>query len=271
LRLLEALSGQPRNWLIAHDDVDLGPAAAARWSGLLARRLAGEPLAYLVGGREFHGLWLDVNAAVLDPRPDTETLVDWAIEVLQHDGPAAPRVLDLGTGSGAIALAIKHAVRAADVTAIDVSPDALATASRNGQRLGLPVRWLLGDWWQALAPLAGDGSAGPRFDLIVSNPPYIAEQDPHLPALRHEPTQALVSGADGLDALRVLIAQAGDWLQDGAWLLLEHGHDQSTSVAALFQDPPERGGRWTDICHQRDLPGQVRCTGARWEAVRPPD
>ena len=266
LCLLEALSNKPRAWLIAHDDVDLGEAAARGWAGLLARRLAGEPLAYLVGGREFHGLWLDVNPAVLDPRPDTETLVDWAIEILGQITSAVPRVLDLGTGSGAIALAIKHTAPATDVSAVDISADALDTARRNGERLGLPVHWLLGDWWQALEPLNGEDASVRRFDLIVSNPPYIAEHDPHLPALHHEPTRALVSGHDGLDALRVLIARAGNWLHDGAWLLLEHGHDQAAAVAALFDTPLECGGRWTGITHRRDLPGHVRCTGARWQA-----
>jgi release factor glutamine methyltransferase len=115
-----------------------------------------------------------------------------------------------------------------------------------------------------------DDSAAGRFDLIVSNPPYIAERDPHLPALRHEPAQALVSGLDGLDALRVLIAQAGTWLHDGAWLLLEHGHDQAAAVAALFDAPLECGGSWTGVDHRRDLPGHVRCTGARWQCTRPP-
>jgi release factor glutamine methyltransferase len=265
LCLLETLSGRTRPWLIAHDAVDLGPAAATRWTELLSRRLAGEPLAYLVGGREFHGLWLNVNAAVLDPRPDTETLVDWAIEILRQDGKAAPRVLDLGTGSGAIALAIKHAVPGAEVTAVDLSPGALDTARRNGERLGLPVQWLLGDWWEALRPLQQNGAEVRHFDLIVSNPPYIAEHDPHLPALQHEPMQALVSGVDGLDALRLLVTQASDWLRNGAWLLLEHGHDQAAAVVALFATPLESGGRWADIDHRRDLPGHVRCTGARWQ------
>lgn len=269
LCVLEALSNKPRAWLIAHDDVDLGPGTATRWTDLLTRRLAGEPLAYLVGGREFHGLWLDVNPAVLDPRPDTETLVDWAIEILGQDARTTPHVLDLGTGSGAIALAIKSATPTADVTAVDLSPDALATARSSGERLGLPVRWLLGDWWQALDPLTREGAVTRRFDLIVSNPPYIAEHDPHLPALHHEPTQALVSGIDGLDALRVLIAQAGDWLQCGAWLLLEHGHDQAPAVAELFGTPLVCGGRWVDVTHRRDLPGHVRCTGARWLTAKP--
>jgi release factor glutamine methyltransferase len=264
LALLGAISGQPRSWLIAHDNVDLGLGAAGRWAELSARRLGGEPLAYLIGGREFHGLWLQITPAVLDPRPDTETLVDWAVDVLQASTSGRAHVLDMGTGSGAIALAIKQAVPEADMTAVDLSHSALELASANGHRLGLTVRWLKGDWWQALDPQrvspAGDG----RFDLITSNPPYIADQDPHLPALRHEPELALVSGHDGLDALRVLIAQADVWLRPGGWLLLEHGYDQASAVATLFDTPPHSGGRWIDLAHRQDLAGHVRCTGARW-------
>lgn len=269
LCLLEALSGQSRQWLIAHDDVDLGPLAALRWPEWLRRRLDGEPLAYLVGGREFHGLWLGVNPTVLDPRPDTETLVDWAIELLGTSDQPRPMVLDLGTGSGAIALAIKHAVPAAEVTAVDLSPQALETARRNGDQLGLRVRWLLGNWWQALGLAPPRGESDRRFDLIVSNPPYIADHDPHLPALRHEPIQALVSGPDGLDDLRELVAQAGSWLHDGGWLLLEHGHDQAAAVATLFGHPPDCGGHWHEVTHRQDLPGHLRCTGARWQVEGP--
>jgi release factor glutamine methyltransferase len=264
LALLAWLSGQPRSWLIAHDDVDLGGGVAVRWAELSARRRGGEPLAYLVGGREFHGLWLQVTAAVLDPRPDTETLVDWAVELLQAPASRQARVLDMGTGSGAIALAIKHAVPAADVTAVDISHAALDLARANGQRLGLQVQWLQGNWWQALGPAGAPPAADGRFDLIVSNPPYIAAHDPHLPALQHEPELALVSGPDGQDALRVLIAQASAWLRPGGWLLLEHGYDQSGVVAALFETPPRSGGRWIDLGHRKDLGGHVRCTGARW-------
>jgi release factor glutamine methyltransferase len=257
------------------------------WRDWLRRRLAGEPVAYLVGGHEFHGLWLQVNAHVLDPRPDTETLVDWALAELA-DTPGQ-RVLDLGTGSGAIALAIKHTRQHAEVHAVERSPEALEVARSNGQRLGLEVTWHQGSWWQALAggpgDVAGDllgdvpddvsvdvsvaaPAASRRFDLIVSNPPYIADTDEHLAALVHEPRQALVAGADGLDDLRLLVAGAGAWLRPGGHLLLEHGHDQAAAVAALMQTQPADVGSWVDIRHRADLAGHLRCTGARW---RPAD
>lgn len=248
--LLGGLLGQNRSWLRAHDDAPLSAEQAARWADWLARRAAGEPVAYLLGERGFHGLTLAVGPAVLDPRPDTETLVDWALDVLAGLPPGA-RVLDLGTGSGAIALAIRQARPDAQVSAVDLSEAALAVARGNGERLGLPVRWLQGSW---LAPVAGE-----TFDLIVSNPPYIAEGDPHLPALKHEPALALTSGPDGLDAIRHLIAQAPVHLAPGAWLLLEHGFDQAVAVAERFAS----GGGWTDLRHRLDLGGHVRCSGAR--------
>ena len=205
--LLHAL-GQPthaRAWLLAHDDDALAPDAAERMRVLAARRMAGEPMAYLTGEKHFHGLRLTIDARVLDPRDDTETLVDWALDLLPLEAPR--RVLDLGTGSGAIALAIAQRRPQARVTATDASADALAVARANGQRLGLPVDWRHGDWF---APVAGQS-----FDLIVSNPPYIAEGDAHLPALAHEPRSALVSGADGLDDLRSIVAAAGAHLRPG--------------------------------------------------------
>ena len=254
--LLTDLIGRPRTWLLTHDQDRLDPDQARRWIDRLERRADGVPVAYLTGRHEFHGLDLDVTPAVLDPRPDTETLVDWALELLAQGGPA-PRVLDLGTGSGAIALALRcRAPAQTEVTAVDVSAEALAVAYRNGQRLGLPVRWLLGSWFEPVqvARLSGEISAG--FDLIVSNPPYIAEGDPHLPALRHEPRLAFTSGPDGLDAIRHLIGHAPAHLQPGGWLLFEHGFDQGPAVAALLQ---ERG--FTRITHRHDLSGHCRCTG----------
>ena len=248
--LLSGLLGQSRSWLLAHDDAVLSREQAARWADWLARRADGVPVAYLLGERGFHGLTLTVSPAVLDPRPDTETLVDWALELLA-DLPAGARVLDLGTGSGAIALAIRQARPDAQVSAVDLSEAALAVARGNGARLGLPVRWLQGAW---LAPVAGE-----TFDLIVSNPPYIAEGDEHLPALKHEPALALTSGPDGLDAIRHLVAHAGLQLPPGGWLLLEHGHDQADAVAALLRQQPG----WAGIAHRRDLGGHRRCTGAR--------
>ena len=183
--LLGALLGRSRTWLLTHDDAPLDAAQQARWQDWLARRADGVPVAYLTGQHEFHGLLLHVTPDVLDPRPDTETLVDWALALLATRPPGAA-VVDLGTGSGAIALAIRHRQPDAVVSAVDLSPAALAVAQANGERLGLPVRWRLGAWF---APVASE-----RFDLVVSNPPYIAEGDTHLPALRHEPTLALTSG-----------------------------------------------------------------------------
>lgn len=250
--LLTRALARPRAWLLAHDDALLDAAQAARFEAELARRAAGEPLAYIVGEKEFHGLVLAVDAGVLVPRPDTETLVGWALELLRGElaGVAAPRVLDLGTGSGAIALAVKQACPRAVVGAVDASAAALAVARGNGRRLGLDVDWLAGDWWQPLA--------GRRFDLVLGNPPYIAEGDPHLAALRHEPEMALSSGADGLDAIRRIVAEAPAHLAPGAWLLLEHGHDQAGEVRRLMDAAGLAGA-----VSRPDLAGVMRCSGAR--------
>lgn len=247
--LLHAIgrTGGDRAWLIAHDDESLSPAQAAAYAHLCMRRTDGEPVAYLTGTREFHGMPLAVDARVLDPRADTEVLVDWSLEVLQ--GCAHPRVVDLGTGSGAIALAIARQRPDARVDAVDRSADALAVAGANAARLGLPIRTRLGDWLQ------GDTD---RYDLIVSNPPYIAEGDPHLPALRHEPAGALVAGPDGLDAIREIVRQAPGHLAPGGWLLIEHGHDQAAAVRALLD-----GAGLQRTSSRRDLAGIERCSGAQ--------
>jgi release factor glutamine methyltransferase len=249
--------GRPRAWLLAHDDAVLSETQAQALQHALQSRADGVPLAYLTGWREFHGLRLQVSADVLDPRADTETLVDWALEVLVGplaDRPA-PQVLDLGTGSGAIALAVAHGCRRAEVRAqvraLDASPKALAVARANGQRLGLPVQWLLGDWWAGFPP--------PLLDLALSNPPYIAAGDPHLPALRHEPLQALSPGGDGLAALRALVAGAPQHLRAGGWLLLEHGHDQGSAVRSLLQ-----AAGFKAVATRRDLAGHERCSGGCW-------
>ncbi|HEU4458352.1 MAG TPA: peptide chain release factor N(5)-glutamine methyltransferase [Methylibium sp.] len=249
--LLGAALGVPRSWLLAHGDAVLDEAQAARCAEWLARFAGGEPLAYLRGRQEFHGLELAVSPAVLVPRPDTETLVDWALEAIATR-PAA--VLDLGTGSGAIALAIARRAPAAQLVAVDASADALAVARANGAALGFAVAWRLGSWFDALA-----GEPRRRFDVIVSNPPYIAEADPHLAALQHEPALALVAGPDGLDALRLITAQAAPHLQPGGRLLLEHGHDQAAAVAGLLQ-----AAGFTGIETRRDLAGRPRCTGGRF-------
>lgn len=262
--LLHAL-GQPvheRAWLLAHDTDPITPAARLAFESVCQRRLAGEPVAYLTGERYFHGLALQVDARVLDPRPDTETLVDWALDVLaQACETAAATVLDLGTGSGAIALAIQQACPKAEVWAVDDSPDALAVARLNAQRLGLPVHGCQNHWlrdWPPAPPPPHTAPPPARFNLIVSNPPYIRADDPHLPALRHEPLSALVSGSDGLDDLREIIATAPSHLQDSGWLLLEHGWDQGDAVAALL-----RVQGFQAITQRRDLAGHVRCTGGQ--------
>lgn len=256
--LLHALERDPqdRAWLLAHDLDSLPAAAWTRFQGLCQQRLDGMPVAYLVGWRDFHGLRLQVDARVLDPRPDTETLVDWGLAVLA--GRQAPRLLDLGTGSGAIALALQKQRPDAEIWAVDASPEALAVAQANAQRLQLPVHCRPGHWLEGWAEAAAAGKVPASFDLIVSNPPYIRDDDPHLPALRHEPRQALTSGADGLDDLRQIVAQAPAHLTPGGWLLLEHGWDQADAVADLL-----RGAGWQAVQHRLDLAGHRRCTGAR--------
>ena len=255
LLLLEAL-GQPadtgRAWLLAHDTDVLPPEALARWQNLLVRRLDGEPVAYLLGRHEFYGLLLHVDARVLDPRPDTETLVDWALELLPDLGPA-PVVADLGTGSGAIACALAHHAPQATVWATDASADALTVARSNAQRLHLPIQFAQGSWLQAL-----DGRIASALSLIVSNPPYIRADDPHLAALRHEPLSALASGADGLDDIRSLISQAPARLAPGGWLLLEHGYDQAPAVQHLLHEAGYSG-----VQSRTDLAGIARCTGGQ--------
>jgi release factor glutamine methyltransferase len=240
---------RPRSWLHAHDDAVLDAAQAGAFGALIERRAQGEPFAYLVGEQGFHGLVLQVDARVLVPRPDTELLVEWAIERLA--GTPTARVLDLGTGSGAIALAVKHASPGATMLATDLSEPALSVARGNAQRLGLDVAFRHGAWWQAV----GDA----RFDLVLSNPPYIAGADPHLAALHHEPALALTPGGDGLDALRAIVSGAGAHLAPGAWLLLEHGHDQAEAVQALL-----RAAGFAAIESRTDLGGRQRCTGAVW-------
>ena len=249
--LLERTLARSRTWLLAHDDAPLDSPQLEALRACLARRAAGEPLAYILGEKEFHGLLLKVDANVLVPRPDTELLVDWALELLAGElaAVARPRVVDLGTGSGAIALAVKHGHAAADVLATDVSEGALAVARANAQRLGLDVVFAGGAWWQAIGPQ--------QFQLILSNPPYIAEGDAHVAALAHEPTLALTPGGDGLAALRLIVAGAAARLERGGWLLLEHGFDQADAVRALleahgFSEPQTRN----------DLAGHARCSGA---------
>lgn len=252
--LLAHLLQRPRAWLLAHDDTELPPASAEAFAAGLARRAAGEPLAYVLGEHVFCGLRLAVNPAVLVPRPETEGLVQWALQCL--DQAPSRQVADLGTGSGAIALALRHARADAELTATDASADALAVAQANAADLGLTLRWVQGSWWQPLA--------GRRFGLVVSNPPYVAADDHHLAALRHEPLGALTPGGDGLAALGEIVAGAPLHLLPGAWLLLEHGHDQGEAVRAML-----RAAGFEDVQTRTDLAGLDRCSGGRQPAAPP--
>ena len=237
-----------RAWLLTHGD-DLADAdTLERLERLVLRYQQGEPLAYLLGHQAFYGLDLQVDERVLVPRPDTETLVDWALNVLASNPQAA--VMDLGTGSGAIALALKATRADLRVSALDFSEDALAVARTNAQRLHLAIDFQQGSWLS--------GVAGP-FHVIVSNPPYIADQDQHLAALTHEPLLALASGRDGLDDIRTIIEQSPQRLLTGGWLLLEHGYDQAAAVRAMLQ-----AAGFASVQSRQDLAGIERCSGGQW-------
>lgn len=247
--LLGHALSKPRAYLLAHRDEAADPAAFANFHALLQRRLLGEPIAYILGEREFFALTLRVTPDVLIPRQDTELLVELALaRAPEHE---ACDVLDLGTGSGAVAITIAKHRPAANVTAIDQSGAALAVAQDNARRLKVAnIRFIQGSWF---APL--DKNA--RFDVIVGNPPYIAEQDPHLEQgdLRFEPSDALVSGADGLDAIRTIVAEAASHLKPNGQLLLEHGFEQGAACRGIFAVHGFRG-----IFSHRDLAGHERAT-----------
>ncbi|NIO41432.1 MAG: peptide chain release factor N(5)-glutamine methyltransferase, partial [Burkholderiales bacterium] len=256
LLLMRALNIS-RARLIAHPQL----AAAAQYNEMyrsaLERRLAGEPMAYILGEREFYGHVLSVSPEVLIPRPETELLVDMALARLDPDKPA--RLLDLGTGSGAIAIAIALQRPNVEVTAVDVSPACLDIAKGNCERLtgdGERIHWLLSDWYDQLG--------GTRFDVIVSNPPYIAEGDDHLRSgdIRFEPRTALVSGAKGLDALQAIIGLAPEYLAEGGWLLCEHGYDQSGPVRQMLTH-----AAFPELVAERDLAGVLRVSGGCWLTV----
>jgi len=214
---------------------------------LIEKRKAGIPVAYLLGRKEFYGLELAVNPSVLIPRPETELLVDLALERMPGS------VLDLGTGSGAVALALKFHLKKARVVAVDADASALNTARRNAARLNLDVDLRHGRWF---GPVAGE-----RFELVVSNPPYVAEGDPHLADLRYEPRGALVSGADGLDAIREIVSSVGAFLRPGGWLLLEHGMGQDAAVRRLIA-----AAGLDSVTTWPDLAGIARVTGAKLES-----
>jgi release factor glutamine methyltransferase len=242
--------GRTRSWLYAHGDDPVDEAAREACERLVARRAAGEPVAYITGHRGFWRFDLRVTPDTLVPRPETELLVELALERLPEGKPL--RIADLGTGSGAIALALAHERPAARVVAVDASAAALEVARGNARALGIGnVEFREGDWLQ---PLAGE-----TFDLIASNPPYIAVGDPHLDDLRHEPALALSSGADGLDAIRTIVRDAPPRLVAGGWLLLEHGLDQGAAVRALLS-----AAGYADVSTARDLEQRDRVTLGRY-------
>ncbi len=251
--------GVNRAWLIAHGDEYLGPQQLSATRVLIERRVAGEPVAYILGEREFHGLRLHVSPDVLIPRPDTETLVRAALERIPPD--RACRILDLGTGSGAVALALARQRPQAAIIAVDASPAALAVARGNAERLEIAnVAFRQSDWYAELGVK--------KFDMIVANPPYVADDDPHLRQgdLRYEPQRALRAGADGLGAIRRIVAGAPDHLAEGGWLLFEHGWDQ----AAACRDLLEHHG-FTAIQAWPDLAGIPRVSGGKRRDVPPVD
>jgi len=248
--LLGHALGVSRAWLAAHDRARVEPARAGSFAALVERRRAGEPVAYLLGSREFHGLDFRVTPEVLIPRPDTEVLIDAALEKL----PLAVRadVLDLGTGSGCIAVALAHARPVLRIAAVDVSASALAVARDNARAIGVQVDFMQSCWYEGLAER--------RFDMIVANPPYVAEHDPHLEQgdLRHEPRIALISADHGLADIRRIVHGAPAHLQPGGWLLFEHGHDQADASRNLLLD-----AGFDEPFMKRDLAGLARVAGAR--------
>lgn len=286
LLLLHALgrNTQDRAWLLAHGDESLSPQTLATFQSGVQKRIDHVPLSYVLGQKEFYGLSLQVDPRVLDPRPDTETLVDWALSFLK-DPPITPgkegqQVLDLGTGSGAIALAIKANAVHCSIFAADNSQEALDVAQSNAVNLGLSIHLVKSNWfeaWRDPAPqrhsldlnleknanLALGPSLPERFDLIVSNPPYIAPNDPHLKHLVHEPLQALVAQEEGMSDLRCIVHQATNHLKPGAWLLLEHGYDQSQAVREMLL-----GAGYENAQSRSDLAGIERCTGAQWPKMK---
>ena len=249
--LLLHVIAKPPAWRFAHGDAELDDDAAVRFENLVARCERGEPVAYLAGTRGFWGLDLGVTPATLIPRVDTELLVEWALSRIPPDVPA--RVADLGTGSGAIALAIARERPSARVMAVDISADALVVARSNAAAHGIDnVAFVQGDWYAGLAEA--------RFDVIVSNPPYLGEADPHLTqgALPHEPRGALVSGIDGLDAIASIARDAPSHLTPAGWLGIEHGSTQGDAVRALLGD-----AGLVDVETRRDLEHRDRITVGR--------
>lgn len=247
--LMACVLGCERARLFADGRDPLPPAQADGFDALIRRRANGEPVAYLRGQREFWGLDLRVNGAVLDPRPETELLVEAGLESLR--GRVAPRVLDLGAGSGAVALALASERPDAEVLAVERSPAAAAVARDNAQRLDLSrVQVLIGDWMTALT--------APGWDLIVSNPPYVAPDDPHLSNLRYEPREALVAADNGYASLQAIIEQAHTRLVPGGCLWLEHGAEQGSRVRERLAT-----AGYAEVRTRRDGAGLERVSGGR--------
>jgi release factor glutamine methyltransferase len=276
--LLQHVLQAPRSYLLAHPEQALDEVRLGDYDSLLQRRLRGEPVAYILGEREFFGLSFKVTPDTLIPRPETELLVELSLQCMpppqpsdgttSHstrlpnyasqvagypDGRGRIRVLDLGTGSGAIAISIAHGRPDADVVAVDTSEAALLVARENARRLGIAnTRFLRSDWFSGLA--------GQRYNLIVSNPPYVAAGDEHLSRgdARFEPVSALASGADGLDDIRRIVALAGNFLEQDAWLLLEHGYDQAGKVRSILQQHGFAG-----VMSAKDIAGIERVSGGK--------
>lgn len=243
--LLGHALGVNRAWLIAHEHDELPVPLLEKYRALFARRLSGEPVAYLLGEKEFFGRGFRVTPAVLVPRPETELLVELALERL----PPAGRALDLGTGSGCIAITLALERPDCGILAVEQSAEALSVAKQNAVHLGAKLGFYPGSWFQALP------ADTEKFDLIASNPPYVAEGDPHLAALAHEPAGALASGADGLDDIRLIVRGAPAWLKPGGWLLFEHGWDQGEACRDLLQQ-----AGFCDVETRADLAGIGRVT-----------
>ena len=248
-----------RTGLITQDQRQITPNELVHIESLIARREHGEPMAYIIGEREFYGLAFHVTPAVLIPRPETELLVELALERLPANTATPPRLLDMGTGSGALAVALAHTRPDAQVSALDASHAALAIATHNAIRHHTTVQFIHSDWYQALPQDA-------KFDLIVANPPYIVAGDPHLHQgdLRFEPVDALTDHADGLSSLRQIISGAPQHLQFGAWLLMEHGYDQAAKVRQLLAQQP-----FAQIQSWCDLAGIERVSGGQLLAAMP--
>ncbi len=242
-----------RAWLLAHDQDMIQEETYAKWLQLVNRRLNQEPLAYIVGQQDFYGLQLQVNPAVLIPRPDTETLVEWALELAPLFSQTLDQnLLDLGTGSGAIALAFKSQQKSWFCTAVDASEAALQVAVHNSHHLNLPVEFILSDWCNNISKTR-------QFSLIVSNPPYIVPNDSHLAHLQFEPISALVAENQGLADITQIVHQATLHLRNGAYLLFEHGYDQAEQVRQLLI---QQG--FSQVQSRQDLGGNWRCTGGCW-------